>query len=106
MCDFFFSPPDPLLLHFLFSKEQASKRLQPNRTKQDTIRQDINPHIQEKVGGKERVPRAGKRVRDTPISTVSSPTKHQANNHKIYVERTHETHGLPLQSPCAGVSPL
>lgn len=40
-------PPswDPLSLHFLFRKEQDSKKPQSNRTKQYTIKQGKGPHI-------------------------------------------------------------
>jgi hypothetical protein len=37
------SLPDPHHLHFLFRKEQTSKRQQPNRTKQYTIKEAENP---------------------------------------------------------------
>jgi hypothetical protein len=43
-------PPDPFLLHFLFRKEQASKRQQPNTTKQGTIRHDKNPDTEAEQG--------------------------------------------------------
>ena len=48
---------DSLKPYFLFRKEQASKRCQPNRMKQDTARQRERPHNEtlqsHPIGGKE-----------------------------------------------------
>ena len=50
------SPLDPLIFHSLFSKEQVFKGQQPNRTKQETIRQGEISHIEagqgNLIGGK------------------------------------------------------
>lgn len=70
------SPSDPFLLCLLFWKEQASERKLLTRTKQDTIRQVKNPHLEARqgnsMGGKES---QGKRVRAIPAPPVRSPSK-------------------------------
>lgn len=68
------SLPDPPDLHLLFKKEQASKRLQPNKQdKQDPIGQGKNVHIE--AGQKRKgVPRADQRVRNRPAPSVRSFT--------------------------------
>ncbi|KAL6074186.1 hypothetical protein STEG23_009477 [Scotinomys teguina] len=45
------SSPYPLFFHLLLRKQQAFKRGQPNRTKQDAIRQGENPGFQVPCGG-------------------------------------------------------
>ena len=58
-------------------KNQATKRQQPNMTKQDTIRQSRSPGIKtgqsNSVGG--RGSRASKTDTETPAATVKCPTK-------------------------------
>lgn len=71
-------PPDLLTLHFFFRKEQASKKQQPNRTKQDAIRQGKKPSQQgwtRQPNRRNRVSRVRKKVRVTPTPTVRSPGK-------------------------------
>lgn len=89
--------PDPL--SFLFSKEQAFKRWQPNRPKQRQIRTRQKPSYQgmtKKLSRMKGVPRPDKRIRETPPLTVmSSNMKLTAI---IYAEDLAQTY------PCSGFS--
>ena len=81
--------------HLLLFNLLSEKSRHPS----STLRQDINPHIQEKVGGKERVPRAGKKQSETHLLRV--PQKHPANRCNIHRESLIQTQAgqcLPLQS--------
>lgn len=67
------SPPDPLLpFSFLFRKDLTSKKPHPNRT--NKIQKDKAKAFlsgwRRQPSWKKRVPRAGKRNRDTPAPTV------------------------------------
>jgi hypothetical protein len=66
------------------SKEQVSQRHQPNKAEQDPVRPGINPHIKagpNKPSRTKSVPRTGKGVRDTLITTVRSlPCPHHENS--------------------------
>lgn len=76
---------DPVFLSSFFGKEQASKRQQPNRIKDDTIRQSKHPHT-EAVQGKPIGGQGQEKVKDAPIPTVRGLQKHQANSHNVYTK--------------------
>lgn len=80
------SPLDIIFLSSFFGKEQASKRQQPNRIKDDTIRQSKHPHT-ETVQGKPIGGQGQEKVKDAPIPTVRGLQNHQANSH-TYTLRT------------------
>ena len=94
----FLAPPTSPLPHstplpFLFRKEQASKRQQPNKTKQDTITQCKSLHSYQ-AWTKQTSRR--KRVRDKPAPTARNPTKHQVNSHNIHAKDLCR----PMRAPC------
>lgn len=80
----FSCPPPPLSPRSTppSEKEQASKR-QPNRTKQDTIIRGKSPYQgwTRQPNRRKRVPGAGKRVRETPASTVRIPMRTPKYSH-------------------------
>lgn len=82
--------PNPLPLHFLLEKSRPpsdSNQMCQKKKKQYTIRQSKSPHVEgwmRQLDRKERVPRAGKRVRTNSAPMDRSRTKHQPNTHSIY----------------------
>lgn len=79
---------------FPFKKEQFSKRWQSSRTKKDTIIQGESPPNKtwESNAVGENVPRADKRVEDSPTPIVRNSTKTETNNHSKYAEDLLQTH--------------
>ena len=53
---------------------------------------------------RKRVPRAGRRVRDTPTPTVRSPTKTQANKLNMYAEDLGQTRSGSMMAASVSLS--
>lgn len=91
-----------------FRKEQASQGCQREAAQQGKTRHE--PHIKagEVPSRRERVPKAGKRVRkgsETLCLLSGIAPKHQSINHKIYAENLVQTHAGCMTAAPVSVSP-
>ena len=99
------SPSDPFLFHFLFRKEQTSKRHQPNRTKHDTVRQGKSPHVEagqsNPIRGKESQEQTELETHLLPLLRVPQNTRLSAITYiYIYIYINHICRGLGTD-PCS-----
>lgn len=99
---------DPLTLPFVFRKEQISKRGQPNRTKQNTLRQGESLHIhaeQDNSVGERGFQQQAEESEAYLLSHLGVPQKSQANNHYIYQVDTVQNMQAPKLDASVSVNP-